>query len=57
VPALAGGARTRVGDHHDPGGNGNGTWNVFMRAPTRGVVSETYENNNLTSRSLKIGPT
>jgi subtilase family serine protease len=57
VPALAAGALdTASVTVTIPAGTATGNWNVFARADSGSVVSETYENNNLTSRALRVGP-
>ena len=57
VPALAGGASdTGSVTVTIPAATATGTYTVFARVDSGGVVPETYENNNTTSRSLRIGP-
>lgn len=39
-----------------PAGTATGTYYVFARADSGGVVPETYENNNTISRTVRVGP-
>jgi subtilase family serine protease len=57
VPSLAaGGISTGTTSVTIPAGTATGTYNVFARADATDAVPETYENNNTTSRTLRIGP-
>ncbi|MFL5581313.1 MAG: CARDB domain-containing protein, partial [Gemmatimonadaceae bacterium] len=57
VPALAGGA-SHAGSITVtlPADTATGTYTLFARADALDAVTETYENNNTTSRTLRVGP-
>jgi subtilase family serine protease len=57
VPALAAGASdTATVTVTIPAGTATGNYTVFAVVDSGGVVTETYENNNSTGRSLRVGP-
>ena len=57
VPALAGGAiSTGSTAVTIPMGTATGTYTLIARADAADAVPETYENNNTTSATLRIGP-
>ena len=57
VPALAPGATSSATTSVTvPAGTATGTWYVFARADSAGVVGEVSETNNATYRSTVIGP-
>jgi subtilase family serine protease len=57
IPALAAGA-TSTGDAFVtiPSGTPAGTYYIIARADADGIITETKENNNNKSKSVKIGP-
>jgi subtilase family serine protease len=57
VPSLAPGASdTGSVTVTIPAGTATGTYTVFARADSGAIISETYENNNTSSSTLKVGP-
>jgi subtilase family serine protease len=57
VPSLAPGASdTGSVTVTIPAGTATGTYTVFARADAGALISETYENNNINSSTLKVGP-
>jgi subtilase family serine protease len=57
VAALAAGASSTGSVTFTlPAGTATGTYNLFARADSGDVVSETYENNNTRSATLRVGP-
>jgi len=57
VPALAAGASSSGSITVTiPEGTATGMWYIIARADGEGVVSETSESNNTSSRSIMVGP-
>jgi subtilase family serine protease len=57
VPSLAGGGiSTGSTSVTIPAGTATGLYTLIARADATDAVSETYENNNTTSATLRIGP-
>lgn len=57
VAALAPGASSTAATTLTlPATLATGTYYVFIRADAAGAVAEAYENNNLTSRVIRVGP-
>lgn len=57
IPALAAGASSAGSVVVTiPANAGTGVWYLLAEADATGVVAEAVENNNVTSRSLQVGP-